>query len=117
MIYRLSTVLITAVRFFRLVAQYFHQTSEVFESLIMDCKIKDLNLASSQLAKLNKSQLALELIEKDLIREGEKLSDILTMPIKDSLGRDIEIDYSDVITNIRDILDATKARRVIFIDR
>lgn len=67
------------MRFFRLVAQYFHQTSEVFESLILGYTIEDFNLASSKLATLKESQLALETIEKDLIREGEKLGDILSM--------------------------------------
>lgn len=38
------------------------------------------------------------------------------MPVKDALGRDIGIDYSDDISTIRDILDATIARRNIFID-
>jgi hypothetical protein len=38
------------------------------------------------------------------------------MPIKDALGREINVDYSDDIANIRDILDATIARRNIFID-
>lgn len=55
-------------------------------------------------------------MEKELQKEGEKLSDILSMPVKDALGRDIGIDYSEDIATIRDILDATIARRNIFID-
>lgn len=38
------------------------------------------------------------------------------MPIKDALGRDCGIDYNDHIVTIRDILDATIARRNIFVD-
>lgn len=53
---------------------------------------------------------------KELEKEGEKLSDVLSMPVKDALGRDIGIDYTDDIATIRDILDATIARRNIFID-
>lgn len=53
---------------------------------------------------------------KELEKEGEKLSDVLSMPVKDALGRDIGIDYTDDISTIRDILDATIARRNIFID-
>lgn len=49
-------------------------------------------------------------------KDGEKLSDMLSMPVKDAIGRDIGADYSDDIANIRDILDATIARRNIFID-
>jgi hypothetical protein len=36
------------------------------------------------------------------------------MPIKDALGRDINIDYSNDIANLRDILETTKARSKIF---
>lgn len=41
---------------------------------------------------------------------------MLSMPIKDALGREIDVDYSEDIVNVRDILDATIARRKIFID-
>lgn len=50
------------------------------------------------------------------MQQGEKLSDMLSMPVKDAVGRDIAVDYSDDIANIRDILEATTARRNIFID-
>lgn len=52
---------------------------------------------------------------RDLEKEGEKLSDFLVMPIKDALGRDCGRDYSEDIATIRDILDATLARRSIFL--
>lgn len=55
-------------------------------------------------------------MEKDLVREGKRLIDMLSMPVKDSLGRDIGVDYNDDIANVRDILDVTMARRNIFID-
>lgn len=57
-----------------------------------------------------------EALEKELVKEGEKLSDMLSMPVKDALGRDLHIDYSDDIVNVKDILDTTIARRNIFID-
>lgn len=53
---------------------------------------------------------------KELEKEGEKLSDILSMPIKDVLGRDTGIEYSEDIAIIRDILDETMSRRNIFIE-
>lgn len=53
---------------------------------------------------------------QELIKEGEKLSDILSMPVKDALGRDVQVDYGEDIVNIRDILDATNARKNIFND-
>lgn len=58
----------------------------------------------------------LETLEKELVKEGEKLSDILSMPVKDALCRDIHVDYGEDIINVRDILDATNARKNIFND-
>ncbi|ETN58764.1 hypothetical protein AND_009649 [Anopheles darlingi] len=111
---RRRNVLITSVRFFRLVAEYFDKTSEVFQSLIIGERVEDFELASSNLQKLKENQIMLELVEKEIIKEGEKLSDVLLMPVKDAVGRDIDVDYSDDISNVRDILDATKSRSRIF---
>lgn len=58
----------------------------------------------------------LAIIERDLIKEGEKLSDMLTMPVKDALGRDLNIDYSSDIANVREMLDTCLQRRQIFGD-
>uniref|UniRef100_A0A182NH74 SESTD1-like spectrin repeats region domain-containing protein n=1 Tax=Anopheles dirus TaxID=7168 RepID=A0A182NH74_9DIPT len=113
---RRRNVLITSVRFFRLVAEYFDRTSEVFQSLIMGERVEDYALASANLQKLNDNQRMLEMMEKEIIKEGEKLSDVLLMPVKDAVGRDIDVDYSEDIGNVRDILDATRSRSRIFAD-
>lgn len=55
-------------------------------------------------------------VERELMKEGEKLSDMLSMPVKDALGRDVAVNYEEDIINIRDILDATTARKNIFGD-
>ena len=57
-----------------------------------------------------------EELERELVKEGEKLSDVLSMPVKDALCRDVQIDYGEDIINIQDILDATNARKNIFDD-
>ena len=41
---------------------------------------------------------------------------MLAMPVKDALGCEVELDYSEDIINIRDIMDATMTRRNIFVD-
>lgn len=58
----------------------------------------------------------IDAVERELVKEGEKLSDMLSMPVKNALGREISIDYTEDIINIRDILDATTARKNIFSD-
>lgn len=61
-------------------------------------------------------EIVLDAVERELVKEGEKLSDMLSMPVKDALGRELNVDYSEDIINIRDILDATTARKNIFND-
>ncbi|KAK2586836.1 hypothetical protein KPH14_009775 [Odynerus spinipes] len=113
---RRRNVLITCQRFFRLVSEYFDKTSEVFDKLVMTNATHDFSQANGKLLMLEKNQLALEALEQELVKEGEKLSDILSMPVKDALGRDVHVDYGEDIINVRDILDATTARKNIFND-
>lgn len=56
------------------------------------------------------------MVETALVREGEKLSDLLSMPVKDALGRELSVDYTSDIINVREILDMTTARRQLFRD-
>lgn len=113
---RRRNLLISSARFYRLVTEYFQRTSTVFESLLKTNKdeLDNFELAKSKLTKIKESQKSLENMERELIKEGEKLSDILAMPIKDALGREIEVDYSEDIANLKDVLDATKERFKIF---
>ncbi|XP_017882397.2 SEC14 domain and spectrin repeat-containing protein 1-B, partial [Ceratina calcarata] len=113
---RRRNVLITSQRFFRLVSEYFDKTSEVFDKLVMGNRTHDFSQAAINLLKLQQSQTVLETLERELVKEGEKLSDILSMPVKDALGRDVHVDYGEDIVNVRDILDATNARKNIFND-
>ncbi|XP_026684714.1 SEC14 domain and spectrin repeat-containing protein 1-A-like, partial [Diaphorina citri] len=55
-------------------------------------------------------------IETTLVREGEKLSDLLSMPVKDSFGRDLGVNYENDIVNIKEILEMTSARKSLFQD-
>lgn len=114
---RRRSILISAQRFFRLVSEYYDKTSHVFETLIMIGNTNNLmETAAKTLQKLKDHGSNLSSIEKDIIKEGEKLSDILSMPFKDALGGDLSIDCSVDIANIREILDATIERRTIFLN-
>ncbi|KAJ8687535.1 hypothetical protein QAD02_023329 [Eretmocerus hayati] len=113
---RRRNVLITSQRFFRLVSEYFDKTSEVFDKLIMGSRTCSFSNAGAKLLKLEKSQQKLDALERELVKEGEKLSDILSMPVKDALCRDVQIDYAEDIINVQDILEATNARKNIFSD-
>ncbi|XP_018360288.1 PREDICTED: titin isoform X3 [Trachymyrmex cornetzi] len=113
---RRRNVLITSQRFFRLVSEYFDKTSEVFEQLVMGNRNYNFSQASIKLLTLEKSQTILDNLEHELVKEGEKLSDILSMPVKDALGREVHVNYDEDIINVKDILDATNARKNIFND-
>ncbi|XP_071560873.1 uncharacterized protein [Temnothorax nylanderi] len=113
---RRRNVLITSQRFFRLVSEYFDRTSEVFEQLVMGNRNYNFSQASIKLLTLERSQTVLDSLERELVKEGEKLSDILSMPVKDALGREVCVNYNEDIINVKDILDATNARKNIFND-
>ncbi|XP_067210497.1 uncharacterized protein zormin isoform X3 [Linepithema humile] len=113
---RRRNVLITSQRFFRLVSEYFDRTSEVFEQLVMGSRNYNFSQASVKLLTLEKSQTVLDSLERELVKEGEKLSDVLSMPVKDALGREVCVNYNEDIINVKDILDATNARKNIFND-
>lgn len=57
-----------------------------------------------------------ELLGREVMKEGEKLADILSMPVKDALGRDVEVNYESDIANVLELLDATMVRKNIFSD-
>lgn len=109
-------ILITCVRFYRFVTTYFERTSQVFDQHIVGNKLMDYDVCITKLKSLRESKNDLERIVCDLEKEGEKLSDLLSMPVKDVLGRDIGLDYSDEISIIRDILSETTNRRRIFFE-
>uniref|UniRef100_A0A8D8YY29 SEC14 domain and spectrin repeat-containing protein 1 n=1 Tax=Cacopsylla melanoneura TaxID=428564 RepID=A0A8D8YY29_9HEMI len=113
---RRRNILITSARFFRLVSEYFQTTSEVYEQLVMSCDLDTLESAHANLQQLQTSQEAIAEIETTLVREGEKLSDLLSMPVKDSFGRDVGVNYENDIVNIKEILEMTSARKSLFQD-
>lgn len=53
---RRRSILVSSLRFFRLVSEYFDRTSEVFESLVMGYKADDFELAATNLEKLKDCQ-------------------------------------------------------------
>lgn len=110
---RRRIILITCVRFYRLVTTYFERTSQVFDTHIIGNKVNDFETCITKLRSLRESKIDLERIVGELEKEGEKLSDILSMPVKDVLGRDTGLDYSEEIGIIRDIIDETMNRRNI----
>lgn len=58
----------------------------------------------------------IEQIERDLVKEGEKLSDMLSMPVKNAMGVVLNVDYEADIVNVSEILEMTKARCQLFCD-
>lgn len=113
---RRRIILITCVRFYRLVTAYFERTSQVFDQHIVGIKVIDFETCLEKLHSLRESKCDLECVVRELEKEGEKLSDVLSMPVKDVLGRDTGVDYSQEISMIRDILGETMNRRRIFFE-
>lgn len=53
---RRRNILITSLRFFRLVSEYFDRTGEVFDCLVMGSNVADFNSAGMKLKELQESQ-------------------------------------------------------------
>lgn len=86
-------------------------TLEKSQTVLGKNSLLDINICSvSYLSNF------LDSLERELVKEGEKLSDILSMPVKDALGREVCVNYDEDIVNVKDILDATNARKNIFND-
>ncbi|XP_050422476.1 SEC14 domain and spectrin repeat-containing protein 1-B [Adelges cooleyi] len=113
---RRRNLLITSARFFRLVAEYFQTTSDVYETLVMGTDIENLASPESTLLQLKVQQENIEEIERNLVKEGEKLSDMLSMPVKNAMGVILNVDYEADIVNVSEILEMTKARCQLFCD-
>ncbi|KAK6627493.1 hypothetical protein RUM44_009971 [Polyplax serrata] len=113
---RRRNILITCLRFYRLVTEYFERTSEVFETLIMCTDVGSLESAYCRLQQLQENQTNIDFLGKELLKEGEKLSDMLSMPVKDALGRDVDVNYENDIVNVQEILEASLLRKQLFSD-
>lgn len=131
---RRRNLLITTSRFFRLVSQYFEKTSKAFDTMVLNNKSPPIEKAPAMLRNIEDTQNTLgekfkckwsrkmhissfaANLEEDLIKEGEKLSDMLSMPVKDALGCEVTVDYRSEIMNVKDVMDATITRRNIFLD-
>lgn len=50
------------------------------------------------------------------MRQGEKLSDLLSMPVKDALGREVAVDYGAHIGHVTALLEAVRGRQTLFSD-
>ncbi|XP_041631460.1 SEC14 domain and spectrin repeat-containing protein 1-B [Drosophila kikkawai] len=108
---RRRNVLMTALRFQRLLEQ-FEQLLVTGNNVVeVDSRSLDWPEAEQLLMQLKKNQQMLANVERELVREGEKLSDMLAMPVKDALGRDLQLDYSPDIAQLRRQIDASRRRR------
>ncbi|KAG8223449.1 hypothetical protein J437_LFUL001941 [Ladona fulva] len=111
---RRRNILITCLRFYRLVSEYFERTSEVYETYISHEDIEDFESADSALHDLQDNQMAIDSLEQEVLKEGEKLTDLLCMPAKDALGRDLGLSREGAILEVRGVLQAASERARIF---
>ncbi|XP_046998507.1 SEC14 domain and spectrin repeat-containing protein 1 [Schistocerca americana] len=91
---RRRNVLITAQRFSRLAGEYLERSDELLISLERnDTELeRRLEQAEEALRQLHEDSEALGEVERECVREGERLSDLLVMPVKDALGRHLAVE-------------------------
>lgn len=51
------------------------------------------------------------------MREGERLADLLAMPVKDALGRPVAVDHAAAIAHVQRLLELMAQRAIGFGDR
>ncbi|XP_050742096.1 uncharacterized protein LOC108035369 isoform X2 [Drosophila biarmipes] len=110
---RRRNVLMTALRFHRLLDQFEELLTTGNHVLEVDSRSLDWPEAEQLLMQLKNNQETMGHVERDLVREGEKLSDMLAMPVKDALGRDLQLDYSPEIAQLRRQIDESRRRRQV----
>ncbi|XP_070136237.1 SEC14 domain and spectrin repeat-containing protein 1-B [Drosophila bipectinata] len=108
---RRRNVLMTALRFHRLLEQFEELLAQGSQVVEVDSRGLDWPEADTLLLQLKSNQQSLGNVERELLREGEKLSDMLAMPVKDALGRDLQLDYSQDIAQLRRQIEASRQRR------
>uniref|UniRef100_A0A6P4EV12 SEC14 domain and spectrin repeat-containing protein 1-B n=1 Tax=Drosophila rhopaloa TaxID=1041015 RepID=A0A6P4EV12_DRORH len=110
---RRRNVLMTALRFHRLLDQFEELLATGNHVVEVDSRSLDWPEAEQLLMQLKNNQQMLTHVERELVREGEKLSDMLAMPVKDALGRDLQLDYSAEIAQLRRQIDESRRRRQV----
>ncbi|KRF98943.1 uncharacterized protein Dwil_GK12603, isoform B [Drosophila willistoni] len=108
---RRRNILMTALRYHRLLEQFEELLITGQHVMEVDSRSLQWPEAEQMLMQLKSNQQMMALVERELVREGEKLSDMLAMPVKDALGRDLQLDYSNDIAQLRRQLDASRERR------
>ncbi|XP_037721815.1 SEC14 domain and spectrin repeat-containing protein 1-B isoform X20 [Drosophila subpulchrella] len=110
---RRRNVLMTALRFHRLLEHFEELLTTGNHVVEVDSRALDWPEAEQLLMQLKNNQEMMGHVERDLVREGEKLSDMLAMPVKDALGRDLQLDYSPEIAQLRRQIDESRRRRQV----
>ncbi|KAE8746088.1 hypothetical protein FOCC_FOCC007212, partial [Frankliniella occidentalis] len=113
---RRRTVLISSLRFYRLVDEYLETTADILESLMREGDVEALDSADESLRQLQAHQVDVDELERLVVRQGEKLSDLLSMPVKDALGREVSVDYGGHIGHVTALLEAVRGRQTLFSD-
>ncbi|XP_017138846.1 SEC14 domain and spectrin repeat-containing protein 1 [Drosophila miranda] len=110
---RRRNILMTALRYHRLLEHFEELLTTGNHVVEVESRSLEWHEAEQLLLQLKTNQNMLGNIERELVREGEKLSDMLAMPVKDALGRDLQLDYSPDIARLRRQLDASRTRRQV----
>ncbi|XP_049784509.1 titin isoform X1 [Schistocerca cancellata] len=116
---RRRNVLITAQRFSRLAGEYLERSDELLISLERnDTELeRRLEQAEEALRQLHEDSEALGEVERECVREGERLSDLLVMPVKDALGRHLAVERAADTARAQRLLQQVCARAAALRER
>nr|XP_006823022.1 PREDICTED: SEC14 domain and spectrin repeat-containing protein 1-like [Saccoglossus kowalevskii] len=109
---RRRNLLITSVRFHRLVQDVLSHLEDFIDLLKSDILADDVESAEKSLRVLQQQWDMLSLLMEQAIREAHTLLDMMSETIKNAFGKDITPDYSPYKTHVQDILDDLQRRKI-----
>ncbi|XP_077997323.1 SEC14 domain and spectrin repeat-containing protein 1-B-like [Glandiceps talaboti] len=109
---RRRNLLITSVRFHRLVQDVLSNLEDFLGLLQSDIVADDVESAQKALRKLHEKWSTFSLIVEQAIREGHALLDMMSETVKNAFGKDITPDYTSHKDHVQRILDELQGRKL-----
>ncbi|ELT90999.1 hypothetical protein CAPTEDRAFT_196990 [Capitella teleta] len=108
---RRRNLIITSVRFHRLVNEINQLLDDFFKWLSIDMECEDIKAVEEMLMALNEKCDELIAVCEQAVNEGQNLLDQLSLPVKNAFGQDVSPDNSKHTEHVEMLLGRLQARR------
>ncbi|XP_074642495.1 uncharacterized protein LOC141899810 [Tubulanus polymorphus] len=104
-------LVICSCRFHRFAEEFSFRLDDLLELLCSDINADDVEAAEKALQELQDKCDAIDYAAHKTIEEGHILLDLLSLPIKNALGKDVTPNYEDAKEHIQKLLDDLQDRK------